>query len=98
MSIENPFAPHPGELLEEPRDQRYEIVRQFNLPVLTRRLKYPFLDLQVRDALIFESHNGLKNALQSARKFKQSVPKFKVVGRQIQSGPHAGKYALIRTG
>ena len=90
-------SPFNSEEPEPPsRPEGFNLVRGFEMPMVTRRSTYPFADMKVHDAIIFDTSRELKNALQAARTFQKHSPKFKVSGRKISRGEHAGKFAIIR--
>ena len=89
----NPFDP---EADDPPHREGFQVVRGLDMPVITRRSTYPFADLRLHDAIVFDSQRELKNALQAARTFKRHYPKIKLSGRKIFRGTHAGKFAIIR--
>jgi hypothetical protein len=95
---ETPFHGNPFDPEEESvtRPEGFNVVRGFELPLVTRHSVYPFADLKVHDAIIFETPRELKNALQAARTFRKQQPKFKVSGRKVTRGKYEGKYAIIR--
>lgn len=77
-------------------DEEFKLVRGLEIPMITRKSSYPFAELRLHDAIIFESARELKNALQAARTYRKHTPKFKVAGRKITRGQYAGKFAIIR--
>ena len=72
------------------------MVHGLEVPMITRRSTYPFSEMRLHDAIIFDSERQLKNALQAARTFRKHSPKFKVSGRKISRGQYTGKFAIIR--
>src|SRR5262245_48758295 len=93
-----PFYGNPFDPTEDTptRAGGFEVVRSFAMPLVTRHSVYPFADLKVQDAIIFDTPRELKNALQAARTFRKQSPKFKVSGRKVTRGKYQGKYAIIR--
>jgi hypothetical protein len=92
--IPHPFnrdEPEPEEIPEG-----FRLVHGLEVPMITRRSSYPFAEMRLHDAIIFDTERQLKNALQAARTFRKHSPKFKVSGRKISKGQYLGKYAIIR--
>lgn len=97
-TLNAPFRGNPfnREVDDPPLKEGFTVVRGMELPIITRRSSYPFGELRLHDAIIFDTARELKNALQASRTFRKHQPKFKVSGRRIHKGTHAGKFALIR--
>jgi hypothetical protein len=93
-----PFKAHPfdPEADDPPLKEGFTLVRGMDLPIITRRSHYPFSELRLHDAIVFDTARELKNALQASRTYKKHQPKFKVSGRRIHKGQYKDKFALIR--
>ena len=81
MTSEEPFRANPFEPgAEDPPAPRegFKMIRNFELPMVARKSSYPFADLRLHDAIIFDTARELKNALQAARTYKKQSPRFKV--------------------
>ena len=92
--LPHPF--HPGEFEPAEKREGFHLVRGLELPMITRRSSYPFAEMRLHDAIIFDTSQQLKNALQAARTYRKHSPKFKVSGRKISKGQYTGKFAIIR--
>ena len=92
--LAHPF--NPDELEPEERPEGFKLVHGLEVPMIKRRSTYPFGEMRLHDAIIFDSERELKNALQAARTFRKHSPKFKVSGRKISRGQYTGKFAIIR--
>lgn len=93
--IKHPFDPN----LDDPpqaRREGFHMVHNLEIPIITRRSSYPFAEMRLHDAIVFDNQQQLKNALQAARTFRKHFPKFKFSGRKIFRGQHVGKFAIIR--
>ena len=90
----HPF--NPQELEPPERPEGFNLVRGFEMPMVTRRSAYPFASLKIHDAIVFDTSRELKNALQAARTYQKHSPKFRVSGRKISQGQYQGKFAIIR--
>lgn len=93
--LPHPFNPNEPEPPQRHREG-FKLVRNLEVPMITRRSTYPFADMRLHDAIIFDSEQQLRNALQAARTYRKHQPKFRVSGRKISRGQYTGKFAIIR--
>ncbi|HET6886607.1 MAG TPA: hypothetical protein VFH87_01665 [Candidatus Udaeobacter sp.] len=91
-----PHPLHPNEFEPPEYPEGFHLVRGLEVPMITRRSTYPFGDMRLHDAIIFDTERQLKAALQAARTFRKHSPKFRVSGRKISRGKYTGKFAIIR--
>lgn len=91
-----PHPLNPDELEPPEHREGFRLVHGMEIPMIVRRSSYPFAEMRLHDAIIFDTSRELKNALQAARTFRKHSPKFKVSGRKISRGTYAGKFAIIR--